>query len=323
MDLKKIPHIIGPVKRPYFFVIIVIILIFIGIFFWWHLEKKRPEELRLTIVHSANMSGKLDPCGCLYHQLGGLAYRSTLIKKIKLDSEEFLLFDSGDLLFEYYDINFFPYSRRIPRAKENASLIVEILNTWDVTAVTLGERDLGAGYEEWVRLQKKANYPVLSINARDEDGIIKPYLIKLIKGIKILITGVTGAVEVAPYFITDKIKVIDYREPLKKLIEREGADLVIVLSHSGYLFDIDIPRDVPGVDLILGAHTLAYKKADRIRGAMIVHTGEEGQNISKTEITLRLDKGTNTYTKEIESEILEVDPKLPPDKKIMKMLEKK
>jgi len=306
---------IRPLKWPYLFFYLISLFSVLSC-------NRRPETFNFTIIHSADLNGELEPCGCMYNPLGGLAYRGTIINRIKKESDKLLMFDSGDMLFHYHNMPISYEKKRLSVYKKNAKTIIKIMNHWGLYAATFGETDIGAGYEEWVKLQKKASYPVVSINAKDEDGIIKPYIIKKFGGIKILITGVTGKTFVSPLIISDKIKVVKYEEPLKKLLSKIKADFVIVLSHSGYVMDLDIARTIRGIDLILGGHSTRNKVVEKKNGIYIVHNGEKGKNISRIDITMKFDKKTDTYSKAIKTEIIEIDPKITPDKKIIKILTK-
>ena len=288
-----------------------------------HCKKRPPETLNLTLIYSANLNGEIDPCGCFLNPLGGLAYRGAIVNKIRDENKHVLLLDGGNTFFKHHNLKKATSPERIKRFKKSAPYIVDVMNYWKLTAATFGANDLGAGYDEWVKLQKKARYPLLSINAKDEDKIIRPFIIKKINSVKVLITGVTGEVMVAPLFTTDKIKISDHRKPLASLIKKENADLVIVLSHSSYLDDWQLSGEVSGIDIILGAYNQGFRAAPIKNGVPIVHTGRGGQSIAKIDITMTLDKKTGHYSKKIMTEFIEIDPELTPDPDVAKILTEK
>lgn len=52
-------------------------------------------------------------------------------------------------------------------------------------------------------------------------------------------------------------EVVALREEVKNL-QNEGINIIIALGHSGYLKDLQIAREVEGVDLVIGGHTNTF-----------------------------------------------------------------
>ena len=114
-------------------------------------------------------------------------------------------------------------------------------------------------------------------------------------------TGGAGAVKFA-----DPIETA--REMVKLLRETEKVDVIIALSHGGMLKgkdgrftdgeDVQLPMAVPGIDVVIGAHSHTELREAIIVNARtpVVQTGKYGENLGELVITLDGDKLTvNSY----------------------------
>jgi 5'-nucleotidase len=110
-------------------------------------------------------------------------------------------------------------------------------------------------------------------------------------------TGGAGAVKFA-----DPIETA--REMVKLLRETEKVDVIIALSHGGMLKgkdgrftdgeDVQLPMAVPGIDVVIGAHSHTELREAIIVNARtpVVQTGKYGENLGELVITLDGDKLT-------------------------------
>src|SRR5450631_1768648 len=110
-------------------------------------------------------------------------------------------------------------------------------------------------------------------------------------------TGGTGAVK-----FTDPIETA--REMVKLLRETEKVDVVIALSHGGVEKgkdgrftdgeDVRIPAAVPGIDVVIGAHSHTELREPVIVNGRtpVVQTGKYGENLGELVITFYGDKLT-------------------------------
>ena len=119
-------------------------------------------------------------------------------------------------------------------------------------------------------------------------GLVKPYLVKEIQGIRIGFYGIMGknAAEVAPFARPVKFRdpIDTSREMVWILREKEKVDIVICLSHSGIRKkkspseDDRLAREVPGIDIIVSGHTHTTMKDPLIvNKTIIVQAGAYGK----------------------------------------------
>ena len=161
------------------------------------------------------------------------------------------------------------------------------------------------------------------------EGHIKRYHVIEKEGIRIGFFSLLGedADESAPYAwpITFE-KNVKAAKRLVKILEKEGCDMIICLSHSGVSRnkkgewageDVKLARKVKGIDLIVSGHTHVLLEEPLIAsGVPIVSVGDNGRYVGKVELIYgpggsRLDR----YT------LIKVDDKIGADASIHNAIE--
>ena len=163
---------------------------------------------------------------------------------------------------------------------------VDLMNDLGIDFATIGNNEgIGLAKAEINQLYHKADFQVILGNLRDKKGRptwAQPYVIYETKaGTKLALLAYTF-----PYYWTyvpNGWQVLDAISSLKKDLENPevaAADFRILLSHLGIRLDEKIARQVPEIDLIIGAHTH--------------HVFEEGEVVNGTYLAaLRRSCGTN------------------------------
>ncbi|MGE6368809.1 bifunctional 2',3'-cyclic-nucleotide 2'-phosphodiesterase/3'-nucleotidase [Planococcus kocurii] len=208
----------------------------------------------------------------------GLAKTGVLIEQARAENSNSLLFDNGDLIqgtpFGGYKVSVDPIE------KGELHPAYAALKSLDFDASTLGNHEFNFGLDYLDEALDDAPFPVLNANvydAKTNKNRYKPYTIidKQVvdgKGKKHTIqVGVIGVV--APQImkwdrahLEGKVTAKDAVESVKKFlpeVEKAGADVVVVLSHSGMgdeKYDIgeeDITyqlSEIDGIDAIVTGH---------------------------------------------------------------------
>ncbi len=264
----------------------------------------------------------------------GLAILAPLIDSIRAAHPgRVYLFDSGDWL--QGNPLAYVYSR-LRTHEPNA--IIEAMNRLDYDAVELGNHEFNYGLENLARAIGQARFPVLSANVfragTDEHAyppsLLLPY--ETASGDTILL-GVAGAVPpgVAIWDRPNVQGVLEFRDitsslrPVVADLRARGADLVIVLAHSGLegsSYDAAaaglppenqvarIARDVDGVDVILMGHSHGEIADTVIAGVHVVQPKNWGGSLA--EITVRLaGRGDAWRVAEIRGRLHRGDPQRP------------
>lgn len=193
-----------------------------------------------------------------------------------------LVLDAGDLLFKKY-LNPLP-ENALAGMTEKAQLIVESFNIMGYDALGIGDDDLTLGKEFLLEISRKASFPLLCSNLLDEasgKNLFHTSLIKEMNGLRIGLFSLLSS-----DFFTNpsdpRKKGLNFRSPFetaKAMVEelKPKTDFIILLSHLGYQNDIRMAQTVPGIHLILGAHTginLPYPPV--IKNVIILQTASRG-----------------------------------------------
>lgn len=273
--------------------------------------------------------------------LGGYARIAALVQGIRADAaareETVLLFDSGDFTMgTIYDLT----------ASDPAAF--RFLDSLGYDAVTLGNHEFDWGIQglsELVEAARQSGFevPIVASNmitdpqdAGDDDiealiaenVVVASKIIEISSEVQVGVLGVMGpdADSVAPLnepvtfdqgyaFLQGKVDAL----------RAGGADIVVLLSHSGVLADgtgedVDIAENVTGIDIIASGHTHTATTAELIKGAsntIIFAPGEYGSYLSK--LNIRFSKGQNKIIGH-EFELLRVDDTVAGDESMQEMV---
>jgi 5'-nucleotidase len=181
---------------------------------------------------------------------------------------------------------------------------VEILNESGYDLVTIGNNEgLTFPREELNRLYENASFNVLCANLIDSatkkvPEFMEPYVIQTYGDVKVGWIGLTAPFSSFPFY---KLLGFETRDPFEAagaIVEtiRPQVDVVVVLSHLGYNFDVELARSTRGIDVILGGHTHTYlPDGEMINQTLVCQTGKFGQHIGH--VRVQYDK----ETREVES----------------------
>ncbi len=245
--------------------------------------KKAGKEI--SIVYTNDLHGHVLPerVRDWSGRTGGYAVFVGWLKDVRRENEEknvpTLLLDAGDIFMGTVEGNL-----------TRGSSIIKLMNLAGYEAMTLGNHEFDFGFYNLQQLAELADFPFLSANVlqKKTDRLLsftKPYIIKQYDGLTVGIIGVTTA-EVPEITMAKNVGQVIFKEPIEtvrtyqRLLEQEGIDLLIVLSHLGLEEDKELARAVPKIDLIIGGHSHnLLTKPLRVgeRGTLICQAGSYGR----------------------------------------------
>lgn len=133
-----------------------------------------------------------------------------------------------------------------------------------------------------------------------KDGHIYPSVIKDVYGEKVGIFGLTTEDTVGLSSPGEQISFKDHVESAKKtvaMLEAQGINKIIAVTHLGYTVDQELAKAVPGIDIIVGGHS--HTKIDNPpapivnagtgKNVLIVQTGEYSQFLGELNVTFDKD----------------------------------
>ncbi len=188
-------------------------------------------------------------------QLGGLPRVATKIKQLRSTLKNPLVLHAGDAL-----------QGTIFYTLYKGDVDVALMNMIGFDAFELGNHEFDDGETILAKFIKQANFPVIAANIdasqnHEIAGLFKPYLIKEIEGEKVAILGINTLKTVHSSNPNKNVIFKDELETANKFIqafEKQGINKIIVLSHYGYHQEINLAKQVAGIDIIVGgdSHTL-------------------------------------------------------------------
>lgn len=209
-------------------------------------------DFDLTIVHTNDLHGRVEPSKVGKQILGGYARHLAFINKVRSEEKNVILLNAGDT---FQGTLYFTQYRGL------ADLLYLNLAKYD--AATLGNHEFDLGPKATGEFAKRAQFPVLCSNM-DFSG--EPALSTLIKPSTIVTVGKekVGVVGVmTPDLLTlsspgPTIKMLDMLPAVQKAVDdltAKGINKVILLSHMGYSEDKAAAEKLRNVDVIVGGHS--------------------------------------------------------------------
>ena len=184
------------------------------------------------------------------------------------------------------------------------SPVVAFFNEVGYTATTVGNHEFDWGIETVFKTMKAENakYQMLTANVYENGKLAswaKPYMIKEVNGVKVGIIGIstpdtaTTAHKdfVGKYTFENPTKIVNALVPT---LEKEGADLIVVLSHLPAVQDsktkaitgelADLANTVKGVDAIIGGHSHNVVTG-KVNNVPVIMASKNGRMIGNIKLT--------------------------------------
>ena len=208
-------------------------------------------------------------------------------------------------------------------------VVADAFKEMHMDATTLGNHDFAWGQGDLRNMLEGLDTPVVAANVvKTSDGKVmdgvKPYIIKDIKGVKVGIIGLDTP-EIEQFIEKSKLKGLHFDAAAKTVrkclpeVKKDGADLVMVLSHLGASEDEKLAEEVKGIDVIVGGHSHTVMEHGRKVGdTIIVQAGALGKFVGK--LDLEVDPDTKQITEHHAELIPVISDEIKPDPEVEKIL---
>ncbi|MCE1246134.1 MAG: 5'-nucleotidase C-terminal domain-containing protein [Firmicutes bacterium] len=246
---------------------------------------------KLVILHTNDFHGnlkplkdkKLDPEG----EVGGSAYIAPMIAKVRAENKgNVLLLDAGDIAQGTPVSNYF---KGVP--------VVEVMNYLKYDAMTIGNHEFDWRLPALQAMAKTAKFPILCANIVYEKTPakaifdLKPYMIKKVGGLKVGIIGLTTP-ETPKVTKVENVKGVKFLDPVATAnkyipqMKKEGADIIVALTHLGVDDDKVLAEKAKGIDIIVGGHSHTELMTPvKVGNTVILQTKSYGRFLGKMELT--------------------------------------
>jgi 2',3'-cyclic-nucleotide 2'-phosphodiesterase (5'-nucleotidase family) len=242
-----------------------------------------PGPFTVTVLYTNDGWGYTEPCAC-DPAIGGLARRAAYIRSVREQVEHVLLVDAGDSLLTLQRLG----------DLEQGRVLVEAFNEMGYDAVALGGMDFRMGLDVLREQIQAADFAVLSANTLDpqtEDVFDEAYTIVEQEERRIALIGLTDPKTVQEV-TQGQALVTEPVETLMRIVDRirDDVDVIVVLSHLGFMFDVNLHQVVPDIDLIVsGRDTEVYHPPITASGPVIVSAGSRGEYIGRVDLHFDVD----------------------------------
>ncbi len=224
-------------------------------------------------------------------QVGGLDRLASAIKAVRAGRRDrCLLLDAGDLLGD----------TMIADLTTGAAPLA-LLNHLGYNAMAIGNHEPDFGSAVLRQRIKEAKFPVVAANLVARKGAklaTKPYVVRKVDGVGVGILGL--AYPKTPWTTAAKnVADLEFQEPAAAVrrtlpaLRKDGAEVVVLLSHLGLGGDQHLARAVEGIDVIVGGHSHnRMPRAGRVGRTLIVQAGAHGSDLGRLDLTVARGKIT-------------------------------
>lgn len=266
---------------------------------------KSPKTVTLRFIETSDVHGAFFPYDFIERRpmRGTMARVSTYIQKQRQQyGQNVILLDNGDILQGQPTCY---YTNYVNTSEPN--IAAQVLNYLRYDAEVFGNHDIETGhkvYDKWIR---DLHCPTLGANVIDRKSgkpYTEPYLILERQGVRIAVLGMlTPAI---PNWLNESIWSGMYFEEMvgcarkwvKTLREKEQADIIIGVFHSGWDggiktpdYDEDATRrialEVPGFDVIFFGHDHRARH-DVINGVLCLDPANNAVNIAQATLKVSI-----------------------------------
>lgn len=289
---------------------------------WAHSEEAAPPKpVTITLLHTNDLHSHFRAEKTL-QGLGGIARIKTAINGVRSKTPDALLLDGGDWSEGniYYTLG-------------GGTETLKMMDWLGYDVALVGNHDWLNGPDNLLDSYAAAN-PSLKLLATNVDvsgyarrkeftNTIHPIVVKQVQGIKIAFIGVLTEEKIyhrfiEPVKVTNTSNSIAFKKALK--FARSQADIVVGISHNAISKNVDILKDNPQLDFIVGAHDHVQLQKPLMvprtgaNTAWIIETGSWGRNLGKLELEFQPAGFFSTSRLAIKTyNLIQMDQQIPED----------
>ncbi len=294
-------------------------------------------KVHITLLSTTDVHGHIEPLDYYSGKPAqlGLAKIATLVRRVRAEQPNVLLFDSGDTIqgtpLAYY------FARK-DTDKPNPMILA--MNAMGYDAAAVGNHEFNFGLDILWKVKREARFPILAANVKQQydraPQRFEPYIIREIAGVRVAIVGfVTPAIPHAElpanYRGYEFEPIVDAARRVIPEV-RKRADVVVVLAHSG-LAPVpawtdespgenamkELAEQVPGIDVILMGHTHNEVPERIVNGVLLTQAKNSGASLARVDLDLERAEGGAWHVAAKHSTVIPVTEQVPADPEIVQL----
>ncbi len=295
------------------------------------------QPVSLTILHTNDTHGHLLPFSYpdaaasgselqglrTYKDIGGIARRATLVKRLREElgrrKVPVWLTDVGD------------YSDGTPFSTEyHGEADVAAMNAVGYDLGTLGNHEFNNPAAQVRKLIGLTKYQLLCANVTDRatgKPLVTPYVVRQVNGVRVGVFGLTTK-EASTYpAAKEAFDVADEIASARQMVAtlKPKADIIILLSHAGDRMDQRLAAEVPDLDVIVGGHSHSRLpsgefvwrsdelKTSSVNGTLIVQAHQWGGELGRVDLLFAKDESGAWRVDRYRAQLIPVSADIPED----------
>ena len=299
----------------------------------------KPESVSITLLGTTDLHGRIEPWDYSTDKPAdlGLIKIATLVKHVRAEVPDALLFDSGDMVQDPQSV-LANYFLQKDNAKTNPTIAV--MNQLHYDAMAVGNHEFNFAPEPMWKLKGESKFPWLCANVKQTytEGApyFPPYIIKNVKGVRIGIVGFVSTVANPSKGYAFEPILETARRVIPEL--RPQVDLLVVLLHSGFAHDPlgeespriqmkdenvapDLAEQFPGIDVILFGHTHSELPEKIINGVLLTEAKYWAQSLARADVRMTRDAGGRWMVASKHARAIPVTADVPADPETVKVVQ--
>ncbi len=223
--------------------------------------------------------------------LGGLARVATEKKQLATAGHSPFLVIAGDFL-----------SPSVASSVFKGEQMIAELNAMGLDVATIGNHEFDFGDDVLIQRMGEARFTWVVSNVVDTRngkpiGNAVPYLLKTFGTLKVGFIGLClNTLEVSGDKLTHT-RIIDPITAAKQyvpLLKKQGADVVVAVTHLAYVTDRAMVEAIPQIDLVIGGHE-HYLVTSTVNRALISKAGEDARYVARIDVSRRPDGAVERF----------------------------
>lgn len=238
-----------------------------------------PEGTKVVkIIATSDIHGNLFPYDFMKNTTGSTSqmHVASYVKQERAKDQTVVLLDNGDVLQGQPIVYYYNFVKH-----DEPHIVPRLMNDMRYDAASVGNHDIEAGPDVYLKVYREAEYPYLAANAVDVvtgEPVIDPYTIIERDGLRIAILGM-----VTPYIpkwlpqnLYEGVRFDDMVQTAQKWVpiiqELEQPDLIVGLFHAG------VDETYSGDSEEMGNENASKLVAQQVEGFDIIFTGHDHQD---------------------------------------------
>lgn len=286
----------------------------------------RIQVLATSDIHGRMESERITVSGKAFERGGVALLAGVAAQQRSRGPERTLLLDAGDTWQGAF----------ISNANRGAAL-VQVMNRMGYDAQALGNHDFDWGQDVLRARAGEAQFPFLAANVIEEatgrlPRYVKPYVVKDLKVARVGIIGLTypGSAAIVKATAVQGLRFLPAADAVRTYLAdlRQQVDILVAVAHittgGGGDEDVQLARDVPELDLVVGGHSHLPQSTALTQGkTVIVRPGAFAQQLARLELTV--DPATRKVVAATKGDVLIVvaSGKVEPDPVVAKIVQER